>query len=397
MFNGRFEYQPSPGYTGTDSFTYVASDGKGGTDTATVYIEVLPASPPPGEWDFGDAPTQAERQDLAHSYPTLLKDNGARHKIVGGGPWLGFTSPYSLGPPDAEPDGQPDRYALGDDLNGNDENAVSGTGWWKVLPHTLDVIVGNPAGGVVQAWIDWNGDGVWADSPPERVFAGHLSQGSQVITVKAPSDAVESPFARFRISSKGGLPPTGPALDGEVEDYLLRVWEVDFGDAPDPTYPTLYASGGPLFRVDPGFCLGAACDGEADAKSNVHASGDSSDDGVIFTNPLLPTTDPQNPSKATVQVTASIGGRLKAWIDFNANGIWEPAEQIVHSGPSSIPTGNKTSISFVVPPGAKLGPTFARFLFWDALTAPAAWEQMTPTSGGECSGEVEDYNGCSTL
>ena len=30
-------------------------------------------------------------------------------------------------------------------------------------------------------------------------------------------------FARFRISSDGGLLPTGAALDGEVEDYALRL------------------------------------------------------------------------------------------------------------------------------------------------------------------------------
>ncbi len=30
-------------------------------------------------------------------------------------------------------------------------------------------------------------------------------------------------FARFRLSSAGGLSPWGPAMDGEVEDYLVNI------------------------------------------------------------------------------------------------------------------------------------------------------------------------------
>ncbi|MFB6073724.1 MAG: beta strand repeat-containing protein [Haloarculaceae archaeon] len=38
--NGSFEYTPDSGFTGEDSFTYEASDGHGGSDTATVTITV---------------------------------------------------------------------------------------------------------------------------------------------------------------------------------------------------------------------------------------------------------------------------------------------------------------------------------------------------------------------
>ena len=38
---GKFEYKPASGFIGTDSFTYTASDGEGGTATATVTIEVV--------------------------------------------------------------------------------------------------------------------------------------------------------------------------------------------------------------------------------------------------------------------------------------------------------------------------------------------------------------------
>ncbi|MCX6047968.1 MAG: cadherin-like domain-containing protein [Chloroflexi bacterium] len=42
--NGKLLYTPNAGFTGTDSLTYIISDGKGGTATATVTITVTPGS-----------------------------------------------------------------------------------------------------------------------------------------------------------------------------------------------------------------------------------------------------------------------------------------------------------------------------------------------------------------
>jgi len=41
--NATFNYTPSPGFTGHDSFTYTISDGQGGQDIATVQINVMGA------------------------------------------------------------------------------------------------------------------------------------------------------------------------------------------------------------------------------------------------------------------------------------------------------------------------------------------------------------------
>lgn len=50
--NGQFTYTPNTGYSGADSFTYSASDGRGGVANATVAISVGGAPPP-----FGGAAT----------------------------------------------------------------------------------------------------------------------------------------------------------------------------------------------------------------------------------------------------------------------------------------------------------------------------------------------------
>ncbi|MEB3282643.1 MAG: Ig-like domain-containing protein [Lyngbya sp.] len=43
--DGSFSYTPNPGFSGTDSFTYVANDGKADSNTATVTINVEPPQP----------------------------------------------------------------------------------------------------------------------------------------------------------------------------------------------------------------------------------------------------------------------------------------------------------------------------------------------------------------
>jgi len=47
--DGTITYTPDAGFTGTDAFSYTISDGQGGTDTATVYVEVTGFEP---EWTY---------------------------------------------------------------------------------------------------------------------------------------------------------------------------------------------------------------------------------------------------------------------------------------------------------------------------------------------------------
>ena len=51
--DGSFTYTPDEGFSGFDTFTYLARDSRGGSDTATVTI--LVGAPPPANDDFADA------------------------------------------------------------------------------------------------------------------------------------------------------------------------------------------------------------------------------------------------------------------------------------------------------------------------------------------------------
>ncbi len=163
--------------------------------------------------DFGDAPDPP--------YATLLSSNGARHQITGA---------LELGSDvDAETDGKQNPDALGDDLDGApDEDGVS----FGALNrgNAAQVIVEASTIGILNAWIDFNADGDWDDLGEHILTDETVGAGLNTLTFAVPATAnLGSTFARFRVSSAGGLTPSGQASDGEVEDYEVTI------TAPTPT------------------------------------------------------------------------------------------------------------------------------------------------------------------
>ncbi|MEM9556249.1 MAG: IPTL-CTERM sorting domain-containing protein [Acidobacteriota bacterium] len=189
------------------------------------------------------------------------------------------------------------------------------------------------------------------------------------------SPAIDGGGACAQSFDQRGRPrPIGTACDsGSFEGGT-----VDLGDAPDPTLPTLLASGGAYHTISPLF-LGAAVDDEIDGQPDATATGDDiggsdDEDGVVFTSGLVAG------GLATVEVTASAAGLLDAWIDFDQNGAWAGSEQVFAS--QALAAG-LNSLSFTVPGGASAGGTFARFRLSTA-------GGLSP-GGGAADGEVEDY------
>ncbi len=177
-----------------------------GTKTIVVNLTDVP------EYDFGDAP---------NSYGTTLAANGARHLATG--PMLGATR-------DVENDGQFDAAALGDDAAGDDEDGVT-------LPPLIipgleaQLRVNVSAAAKLDAWIDFNRNGVFDNT--EQVFTSRpMVPGTSSLTVDVPAGATEGrTYARFRLSTAGGLTPKGAAADGEIEDYSLQILNPALGVA----------------------------------------------------------------------------------------------------------------------------------------------------------------------
>ena len=92
--------------------------------------------------------------------------------------------------------------------------------------------------GLVNAWIDFNQDGVFDED--EQILQNEVVvDGVNRIQVFAPENALDGDtWARFRISDSGNLSPTGVAVGGEVEDYLVSVLRVPAPTAVDDAYTT---------------------------------------------------------------------------------------------------------------------------------------------------------------
>ncbi|MBT5599923.1 MAG: hypothetical protein HOJ62_14985, partial [Planctomycetaceae bacterium] len=216
--------------------------------------------------DWGDA--TYEPGTTGFRYPVTAADNGARHLVVDG---------FFLGDEvDTESDGQPEEYFKGDDNNGIDdedglknideltENRLEPGNIYRLQVQVNGIGPERP--GFLDAWIDFNHDHAWEvftgdhhrdidpstnepvqvdvseklvfysapeevpsvdDAMPTDVGNAILFNGLNDLYFRVPPQAGENcPSLRIRLSSTGGLLPTGPAIDGEVEDY-----HIDYPDA----------------------------------------------------------------------------------------------------------------------------------------------------------------------
>ncbi len=174
------------------------------------------------ELDYGDAPDPVS--STQGRYSTLKDNNGARHVVSAAGLVLGSRI-------DSEIDGLPTPLGDGDT---NDDGVTftssrNPTGLFNKLV-TTDVTVTASGSGYVDAWIDFNADGDWSDPGEQILNAALFAPGAltQTFAITMPATApapltITKSFARFRLSSVGGLDPTGLAVDGEVEDYVVTL------------------------------------------------------------------------------------------------------------------------------------------------------------------------------
>lgn len=229
----------------------------------------------------------------------------------------------------------------------------------------------------------------------DRVYVSGLADNAVAIFARG-LDGRLSPIevARDGVGGLDGLagalsPVPSPAGDhlyvGASLEAAIGVFgagdAIDFGDAPDPTFPTLLGSNGARHVIAAGLWLGAGVDAEGDGQADATASGDDAsgvddENGVVFAGPLVPG------QPASVEVTASTAGLLDAWIDFDQDGTWSGTGERIAGG-VALAAGINT-VGFTVPASAAPDSSVvARFrLSGEGVAAP---------TGLASDGEVEDY------
>jgi len=246
----------------------------------------------------------------------------------------------------------------------NDDEAFrqeKGTIYWLAIEYIVDVPGIEPeyTFGWKTTMIDlaWNDDAVYrlaAGGWAEMFYPdGHRYQG-------------ESLNLAFVITGEAVPPP-----------------DMDWGDAPDPPYPTLAASIGASHIIDLRTYMGNTVDADPDGQPTAAADGDDTDadgddeDGVTFDTPLIPG------QMAQITVNASIGGAfISVWIDFDADGNWTQATDYVVQSVTSVAGDNV----FLIPVPAGTMPGTQAYVRVRFTTMP-----QIGFAGPAPNGEVEDY------
>jgi len=223
--------------------------------------------------DFGDAPDPVAGTG-AGNYETLAANDGPAHTVVTG---------LHLG---ANVDGDDgtlqNNLANADDVDGalpDDEDGVLSpatdlSGTVGAQP-TVTLLATNTTGAsaALFGWIDYDRDGVF-DNATERAeiaVPNGTTDGRFTLTFPGvPSGSAGNTFARFRLSTDpAAANSTGPAADGEVEDYPFAITNVSTGAVAGVAKIASGAGGGPIL-----------VDGDLFGE-DVTAIGDLDGDGVV--------------------------------------------------------------------------------------------------------------------
>ncbi len=168
--------------------------------------------------DWGDL---ADTTSMTNSgdYQTSDANNGPVHQII---PELKLGDTI-----DGETDGQQSVNADGD---GADEDGLTILPSLDIRPGStfrLPLSVTNTTGDTahLEAWIDWNGDGDFADTGEMVIDIDDSSGFPAYLEITVPTDAQTGNLLGFRVrlSNTDNMTPYGRINSGEVEDYLLGV------------------------------------------------------------------------------------------------------------------------------------------------------------------------------
>jgi len=333
------------------------------------------------------------------NYPTKLDSNGARHAFA-----LGQQTIY-LGAvaPDGDLDGKSSVDATGDDNAGlDDEDGFTppAGGVAAGAPASFNVRVTSDAAATLFGFADWNSDGDFADAGETSTVAvaAGLTNSSVNLLWNVPSITAtgQAVAVRLRISTATTLGAAGVAPNGEVEDYRVTLTTgYDYGDLPDPSYPTLLTNNGARHRIFPGFMIGQHIDAELDGQPDLIAAGDDiagmDDEDGFDPASILPV--PGTSTVFPVRVTTPVGSyaRLFGFVDWNGDDDFDDSGERSDTFVSGGLINNTVNLPFEVPENAVTGVTVAVRLRLDFFNqGPSAPPPLDPFGPAD-AGEVEDY------
>jgi hypothetical protein len=183
-----------------------------------------------------------------------------------------------------------------------------------------------------------------------------------------------------------------------AEVTIIPLFHYDYGDAPDPNFPTLFASSGARHRVQSNSpCLGITVDTDSNGQPDPGALGDDFDedgddeDGIVFKSLIKPGTDVRIDLTITNRGSDQAYPVVACWLDANSNGQWDLPDELLDSWLLTAAPGQTTwNLGLTIPEDAHIGSTYVRFRLYLRDT-PEDSVALTPSGDGGV-GEVEDYH-----
>jgi hypothetical protein len=322
-------YTPDPGWTGTDTFDYTISDGRGGSDTATVTVTILEGEEPPGDyctinvykWEDknGDCVWDADEQGLAN-WKICLDNNqncqcdpGEPYKITDATGWCWFDVACQS------------TYYLAEELK---------PGWQRTCPTSppcqVDIHTASPDA----AYMVWFGN---QQTTNEYDFG-------------------DAPDTYGTLHSSGG-----PYHDVNPNLHLGATIDAEFDGQPDP------------------HALGDDNNGD-------------DEDGLTSISTLVPGQPATATIQVNNNYPSDLDVTVAGWLDFGGDGKWDLVPDHIGTHNLILPAFSTIpfQFTFTVPTGASPGQTFARFRLFRVETEPGVHFLPLPTGYGE-EGEIEDY------
>ncbi len=200
-----------------------------------------------------------------------------------------------------------------------------------------------------------------------------------------PADVTATTITNHATASADGV-------SSNTDSQTATFASMDFGDLPTTYHDTLWLNNGARHNLG-SLKLGPTAAGKPDGTENVAANADGNDDGVAIV------AGQKWSNGSSVQIDVNLQGStvsnlayIGIWVDWNHDGVFNPATDFFNCSNQAVPSTASCSITVPGVGGYTVGdPLNVRIRAFDPASLPGGSLDASDSTGWANNGEVEDY------